>query len=289
MYDFLHTEGTNPCEGSQNYLHQSAVPNSNTYDPENDGTYISESLGVHEHWNKDEDIFSSDRYVGPQGEGIDYVAFSGEGFSCDTGGPYSGLVDVPIEFHGSVTHGTPPYDWYWTFGDGDVSYEQNPTHIYSSPDIFTVVLFVTDDEGETSEDETIAEIYEQFPPLTPNISGETNGKIGQEYIYTIDEVVDPEGDDIYVYWEWGDGTSTDWDGPYSTGQQILETHTWDEKGDFTIRAKLKDEYGAESDWGTLDVTMPKTKFSNYRQFFNLFNQYPTLQQLLKIIGLIIYF
>jgi hypothetical protein len=78
MYDFLHAEGTNPCEGSQNYLHQSAVPNQNTYDPENDGSYLSYSLGVHEHWNKSVDIFSVDRYSGLSGNGIDFIAIGAE-------------------------------------------------------------------------------------------------------------------------------------------------------------------------------------------------------------------
>jgi len=78
MYDFLHTEGTNPCEGSQNYLHQSAIPNENTYDPENDGLYLSESLGVHEHWNKSVDIFSPERYPGFENNGIDFVAIGSE-------------------------------------------------------------------------------------------------------------------------------------------------------------------------------------------------------------------
>jgi hypothetical protein len=72
MYDFLLTEGTNPIEGSQNYLHQAAVPPENVYDPEGDGIYLSESLGVHEHWDRTVDIFSSERYVGPSGNGIDY-------------------------------------------------------------------------------------------------------------------------------------------------------------------------------------------------------------------------
>jgi hypothetical protein len=78
MYDFLHTEGTNPCEGSQNYLHQSAEPPANVYDPENDGVFVSESLGVHEHWNKTLDIFSSERYSGPSGNGIDFISIGKE-------------------------------------------------------------------------------------------------------------------------------------------------------------------------------------------------------------------
>jgi len=78
MYDFLYTEGTNPCEGSQNYLHQSAAPNPSTYDPENDGTYLSDSIGVHEHWNSSVDIFSTDRYSGTSNNGIDFVSVGEE-------------------------------------------------------------------------------------------------------------------------------------------------------------------------------------------------------------------
>ncbi|MBU0498425.1 MAG: DUF362 domain-containing protein, partial [Candidatus Thermoplasmatota archaeon] len=78
MYDFLYTEGAYPIEGSQNYLHQSANPLPNTYDPENDGIYLSDSLGVHEHWNTTYSIFSTDRYVGPDHNGIDYVSLGSE-------------------------------------------------------------------------------------------------------------------------------------------------------------------------------------------------------------------
>jgi hypothetical protein len=78
MYDFLYAEGTNPCEGAQNYLHQAAVPSSNVYDPEHDGIYLSHSLGVHEHWDPIVNIFSSDRYSGLVGNGIDYRACGAE-------------------------------------------------------------------------------------------------------------------------------------------------------------------------------------------------------------------
>jgi uncharacterized protein (DUF362 family) len=77
MYDFLHFEAGN-SEGSQNYMHQAAEPPEGIYDPENDGTYLTESLGVHEHWNKSVDIFSSERYSGPEKNGIDFVAIGEE-------------------------------------------------------------------------------------------------------------------------------------------------------------------------------------------------------------------
>ena len=78
MYDFLHAEGTNPSEGSQNYLHQAADPPHDVYDPENDGIYLSDSLGVHEHWDTTVDIFSSARYSGLSGNGIDFISYGEE-------------------------------------------------------------------------------------------------------------------------------------------------------------------------------------------------------------------
>jgi hypothetical protein len=73
MYDFLYDEGTGPGEGAQNYLHQAADPPADVYDPEGDGIYLSDSLGVHEHGDLSIDIFSPDRYVGAVQNGIDFV------------------------------------------------------------------------------------------------------------------------------------------------------------------------------------------------------------------------
>lgn len=78
MYDFLYAEGTNPAEGAHNYLHQCAEPPPGIYDPENDGIYLSKSLGVHEHWDTSVDIFSPDRYSGLEKNGIDFVAIGKE-------------------------------------------------------------------------------------------------------------------------------------------------------------------------------------------------------------------
>jgi len=83
LYDFFYVEGTNggPSEGAQNYLHQGAEPPIDLYDPENDGEYITRSLGVHEHWDTTIDIFSTNRYSGLNENGIDYVPIIGENTS----------------------------------------------------------------------------------------------------------------------------------------------------------------------------------------------------------------
>lgn len=92
-------------------------------------------------------------------------------------------------------------------------------------------------------------------PGIPDISGPTSGKAGVEYIYKFVSI-DPEEDDIYYFVDWGDGTNTGWIGPFDSGEEITQSHVWSERGTYTIKAKARDVYGAESDWGTLSVTMP---------------------------------
>jgi hypothetical protein len=57
--------------------------------------------------------------------------------------------------------------------------------------------------------------------------------------------------------DWGDGTSSDWSGPIESGEEFNASHTWSSKGNYEIKVKAKDIYGAESSWSDpLPITMP---------------------------------
>ena len=90
---------------------------------------------------------------------------------------------------------------------------------------------------------------------------------------------DPDGDDIWYFIEWGDGFCEDWIGPYSSGQDVIVSHTWDEQGEFTISAKAKDIFDAEGEWGTLEVTMPINQQSPYPLLELFRERFPLLYQL----------
>jgi len=92
-------------------------------------------------------------------------------------------------------------------------------------------------------------------PTAPSINGPTNGKAGVEYDYTF-AATDTDGDDVYYYIDWDDDTVEGWFGPFDSGEEIIVSHTWDEKGTYTIGAKAKDTRDAEGGWGYLEVTMP---------------------------------
>jgi hypothetical protein len=119
-------------------------------------------------------------------------------------------------------------------------------------------------------------------PTIPMIYGEIEGSIGIEYWYNISSS-DNDNDDIYFYIEWGDNTTSDWIGPYKSGNDINVNHTWYEKGQYKIKVKAKDEFDAESDWATLEVSMPKKKTFNFIPsiLIWLFEHFPFLQQYLS--------
>jgi hypothetical protein len=48
--------------------------------------------------------------------------------------------EIPHTVHFTDQTSMNPTEWYWDFGDGTSSEEQNPTHEYTNPGIFTVSL-----------------------------------------------------------------------------------------------------------------------------------------------------
>ena len=121
------------------------------------------------------------------------------------------------------------------------------------------------------------EIEENDPPETPDIDGPKAHKVGVEYEYTF-VTTDPDGDDISYYINWSDGTSEGWIGPVDSGTEIILTHTWDVKGEYTIRAKTKDHpYGAESDLAEFWIRwQPKNKVTENTLFMRLLERFPNV-------------
>jgi len=178
---------------------------------------------------------------------------------ADANGPYYGLINQPVQFKGSSSGGYSPHCYHWNFGDGGTSEEQNPTHIYTAKGNYTVTLTVTDNTSNTSIDTTWAWIQTtNSAPYKPTIDGPTSGKAGTSYNYTF-TTADPDASIIWYYVNWGDGSSSGWVGPYNSGEQMILSHSWSNKGTYNISAKAKDPYDAEGPWSYLEVTMPKNK------------------------------
>ncbi len=130
------------------------------------------------------------------------------------------------------------------------------------------------------------------PPDAPIITGPQSGIVRVEYEYNF-SLFDSDGDSMYLRVDWGIGCPGKWYGPYASGSIVTLNYSWNKKGTYIIRAQAQDSFGFESNWGTLEVTMPRNKISanlmfqrfqeKFEGFFERFsNTYSILHRLLLI-------
>jgi hypothetical protein len=139
------------------------------------------------------------------------------------------------------------------------------------PKVFEDIYYVEVSQDGYSvtlnNDTTIYQIYsyEEIPnsnPNAPTINGPTSGKPGQTLTFTFN-AVDPDGDDVSYYIEWGDETSDGWTSYTPSGQDIFISHTWTEKNPLNaIGVKAKDIYGHESNWTVRLVPISRSISTN---------------------------
>jgi hypothetical protein len=124
------------------------------------------------------------------------------------------------------------------------------------------------------------------PPDPPEINGPTNGATGEKLTYCTSPKVDSDNDSMFIFWDWGDGETDGWIGPYDPGEIICESHIWEDYGTYVIRAKLMDDSGAESDWGELTVTITKDKAVTINSLLlKQLETHPILQKIIQRSGL----
>jgi len=89
---------------------------------------------------------------------------------------------------------------------------------------------------------------ENNPPTKPaRPSGVKIGRTGREYNFKTTSS-DEDEDMIYYRWDFGDGTFSDWLGPFESGETANVSHSWSKLGKYQIKVKTQDEHRAESEW-----------------------------------------
>jgi hypothetical protein len=92
----------------------------------------------------------------------------------------------------------------------------------------------------------------QAPETPGQIYGPTETQINLNTTFWVNSVSDPEGDPVLYQWDWGDGVST------LSGNS--SSHSWTQEGQYNLRVKAIDSFGAESNWSapfTVSVTAPR--------------------------------
>jgi hypothetical protein len=86
------------------------------------------------------------------------------------------------------------------------------------------------------------------PPVKPTApNGPPRGIIYYDITFS-SSTTDPNLDQIFYKFDWGDGNNSGWLGPYSSGTTISASYAWSELGDFDVKVRAKDIHGAGSTW-----------------------------------------
>jgi len=108
-------------------------------------------------------------------------------------------------------------------------------------------------------------LFNNTAPLKPSQpKGPSVGEAGTEYTSTSNST-DPDGDEIYYLFDWGDNTDSGWIRPYESGDDASASHIWREKGYYNIKVKAKDINDLVSEWSdhlNVEISGPYLTFKN---------------------------
>jgi len=166
---------------------------------------------------------------------------------------------MPIEpiaaFTADVTNGTAPLtvnitdestgmptSWYWDFGDGVNSTEQNVSHTYTLAGTYIVNLTVSNANGT---DSTSALITVSKTPVVvlPVANFSTDVSEGSAPLSV--QFTDLSENATEWYWDFGDGANSTEQSP---------AHTYSAAGNYTVNLKVSNANGTDSKTGYITVT-----------------------------------
>ena len=187
--------------------------------------------------------------------------------------------ESPVTFDGSSSYDLDGeiISYEWDFGDGKTGAGKVVYHKYCYIGTYHVTLTITDNDGYQESISKYVEVINANILPSIEIDGPNRGRPGVEYEYEI-IITDLDGDDVYIWIDWGDGAYEEWIGPYDSGDQVNISHAWADEGIFVIKAKVKDDC-SESDWSEFEIEIPRTRASASYLWF--LERFPLLERLLS--------
>ncbi len=123
-------------------------------------------------------------------------------------------------------------NYSWNFGDGNTSYEQNPTHNYSNNNTYNVTLEITNTYGLSNQTNQTIIVLNSPPTVSFNISP-TPGIVNETMSFKVNA---SDNDGAITNWTWSFG-----DGEKNYSQNT--THEYSQNGSFIAYMNATDDDG----------------------------------------------
>jgi len=140
-----------------------------------------------------------------------------------TASPTSGPAPLAVNF---TDHSTgSPTSWSWSFGDGQSSTAQNPSHVYAAPGAYTVTLTVANDAGDNTQTKAGYITVSPAAPVAEFAASPTSGPAP----LSVQFLDLSTGNPTSWLWDFGDGQS-------STDQN--PAHLYQMPGTYTVTLSI---------------------------------------------------
>ncbi len=142
----------------------------------------------------------------------------------------SGTAPLSVKFEDTSTGS--PTSWQWDFGDGNTSTNQNPDHVYTVADTYTVKLTVTGEGGISDSTTTAITISGNGAVPVVTISSFLAVKVNEVVTFTASATNSPTS----YTWNFGDDTSNE------TG--VSPTHSFSRVGTYNVTCTATNSVGS---------------------------------------------
>lgn len=155
--------------------------------------------------------------------------------------------DVRFDGSGSYVHtkGTGVAQWF--FGDSSSAEGLIVTHRYERAGTYQATLSLEDKLNVMCPVSRDTRIVTVNSPPSAGIKGLTSDCIGKEIFFDASSSVDPDGDDLEYYWNFGDGTT-------AQGKAKV-SHKYTQGGDYRVNVIVDDKKGTSCSTKTANTTV----------------------------------
>jgi PKD repeat protein len=159
-----------------------------------------------------------------------------------TQNPASGNIPLNVQFTNQSSGSITAYNW--DFGDGQVSTDKDPSHIYTSTGTFSVKLKVTGPGGTSEAQSTITATKPIATPVAAFTANPSTGVIP----LNVQFVNQSTGESITYTWDFGDGSLV--------SSEVSPIHIYTTVGTYTVRLTATNAGGTNSTSQTITVSAP---------------------------------
>ncbi|MBD3285253.1 PKD domain-containing protein [candidate division WOR-3 bacterium] len=159
-----------------------------------------------------------------------------------TANPTTGTAPLTVTFSDQSTGN--PDSWEWSFGDGQISTQQNPSHEYTDPGNYDVELIATRGTSTSTnyDSDTLLRTGEitvnaPNPPVAGFTADPSSGYVPFTHRMTVSFTDTSTGDINNRSWNFGDG---------STSTEQNPTHTYTSSGTFDVQLIVSGADGADT-------------------------------------------